>query len=122
MRFLNNKKITIVLIFVVMVNIFSNVFAVNNFITDTNDKITPSGSAEITTVKDKIWGSVKLVLQIMAISAILASGIRYMFASADQKADIKKSLIAIVIGATIVFGTTLVIDFVTTVAGQAMGT
>ena len=41
-----------------------------------------------------------------------------MLASADQKADIKKSLGILVIGCAIVFGATIVIQFITTIAGQ----
>ena len=117
------KKIFCILIlFIIVFNIISCVLAADSFIKDSSDKITPSGSAQISTVKDKAWGSIKLILQVAAITAVLACGVRYMIASADQKADIKKSLAAVIIGSAIVFGTTLIIDFVTGAAGQLMGT
>lgn len=67
---------------------------------------------------NRIWNSVRLVLQVLSITIVLACGVRYMLASADQKADIKKSLGILVIGCAIVFGATIVIQFITTIAGQ----
>ena len=44
-----------------------------------------------------------------------------MFASADQKADIKKSMGILAIGAALVFGATFIIDFIVKVTGQITG-
>ena len=66
----------------------------------------------------KAWNTIKLILQILAIAAIVFAGVRYMFASADQKADIKKSMGILAVGAALVFGATLIIDFITTVTSQ----
>lgn len=87
------------------------------------DQTTPiefSSGSGIRASASKIWNSVKLILQIAALSALLFTGVRYMLASADQKADIKKSTMALVIGVVVVFGTTIIIDFVTKVAGELM--
>lgn len=79
---------------------------------------------ELTTAKDavsEIWNSVKLILQVVSLSIIIACGVRYMMASADQKADIKKSLGYLVLGCAIVFGTTFVLDFIRNIFGELTG-
>ena len=68
--------------------------------------------SHIKNVVRNIWVSVRLIFQIVALSAVLFTGIRYMMASADQKADLKKSFIVTVIGAFLTFGTIYIISFV----------
>ena len=77
-----------------------------------NDEYSVSDNGVITNSVNRIWGTVRLVLQVAAISIFLFSGVRYMFASADQKADLKKSMGNLAIGSIFVFGATLIIQFV----------
>ena len=75
----------------------------------------PETKGSITTVDDmagKIWGTVLTIAQILAFAAIVFAGVRYMFASADQKADIKKGLIYLVVGAVLVFAASTVVKLV----------
>lgn len=44
-----------------------------------------------------------------------------MFASADQKADIKKSMIILVLGAILVFGASTVAKFIMTATNEVIG-
>ena len=106
--------IILVLVFIVICFNYTHVLGLSTTI-DTTQK------NEMTTSKaavNNIWGSLKLILQIVSVSMVIASGIRYMFASADQKADIKKSLGILVIGCILVFGTTIVIDFIIDVSKE----
>lgn len=81
-----------------------------------------SGSVgTVDTAVGKVWNTVKLILQILAIAAVVFAGVRYMFASADQKADIKKSMGILAIGGALVFGATWIIQFIITVTGQITG-
>ena len=48
-----------------------------------------SGSKAAQSVK-KIWGTILLVLQVLAVAAFCFAGVKYMFASADTKANLKK--------------------------------
>ena len=66
----------------------------------------------VTTVTGNIWKTIQVVVQVLAIVAIVFAGVRYMFASADQKADIKKSMIILVIGAVLVFGASTIISII----------
>lgn len=75
----------------------------------------------ISGIKEKtkdVWATVVFVVQILAVGCIVFAGLRYMFASADQKADIKQGLIYLTIGAVLVFGATLIIQLVAEAAEQ----
>ena len=66
-------------------------------------------------IKNKIkniWATISVIVQIISVGCVVFAGIRYMFSSADQRADIKKGLIYLTIGAIFVFGTTMVIQFI----------
>lgn len=71
-----------------------------------------SPSTTISNLSGNIWQTVILIVQILAVAAIVFAGVRYMFASADQKADIKKSMIILVIGAVLVFGASTIISII----------
>ena len=73
---------------------------------------------KIKSTVEKIWGTVVVVVQALSVGCVVFAGVRYMFASADQKADIKKGLMYLAIGAIFVFGTITVIDIVTKVFGE----
>ena len=83
----------------------------------------PSKNGSITTVDNgvkKIWGTVMTIVQILAFAAIVFAGVRYMFAAADQKADIKKGLGMLTVGAILVFAASTVVKFVMSAANQVM--
>lgn len=65
------------------------------------------------TTVTNLWAVIKMILQIAAVAAVIFAGVRYMFASADSKADIKKSMLILVVGAVLVFGATFVVDLIT---------
>lgn len=72
----------------------------------------------VTGLTYKVWNTVSVVAQVAAIIAIIFAGVRYMFASADQKADIKKQTIILVVGALLVFGAGLVVNLINGVVGN----
>jgi type IV secretory pathway VirB2 component (pilin) len=59
-----------------------------------------------------VWATIVTIVQILSVACIVFAGLRYMFASADQKADIKKSMGVLAIGAVLVFGATLVLQLI----------
>lgn len=61
----------------------------------------------------RIWSSLILVLQAASVAGVIFAGVRYMFASAEIKADIKASMIHLVIGMVIVFAASSVVGVVT---------
>ena len=66
----------------------------------------------------RVWGTVSLILQILAVAAIVIAGIRYMFASADGKADIKKQTIFLIVGAILVFAASTIVSFIVRVTSE----
>lgn len=77
-----------------------------------------AGSAQVKTVTQKIWGTVVSIVQVLAVAAVVFAGVRYMFASADAKADIKKQTVILIVGAVLVFGATAILKFVQTATNQ----
>lgn len=61
----------------------------------------------------RVWSSLILVLQAASVAGIIFAGVRYMFASAEIKADIKASMIHLVVGMVIVFAASSVVGVVT---------
>ena len=57
------------------------------------------------------WANIGVVVQILAIGCVVFAGVRYMFTSAEQKADVKNGLINLVIGSVLVFLTVPIIRF-----------
>lgn len=80
----------------------------------------PAGGNEIsgvTGLANDIWSTVAVIVQILAIAAIVIAGVRYMFASANDKADIKKQTLILVAGAILVFAAVPIAQFI-----QGIGT
>lgn len=80
---------------------------------------TATVDTNIEKVTKSITSTILTILQIAAVAGIVVCGIRYMFTSADQKADIKRSMIYLVIGCIIVFATSTVVQFVIDTFEQA---
>lgn len=105
------KLLRVLPVVIVVCLVFVNVFAVDY---DSIDSVIKKGNAAsgITTSAKNVWGTITTIVQILAVAAIVFAGVRYMFASADQKADIKKSMGILAIGAVLVFGATLVLNLI----------
>lgn len=85
------------------------------FNTPTQEKVESGDAryAKFSTALSKIFGVLIVTLQVVSMAGIIFAGVRYMFASADSKADLKKGLIHLAIGMVIVFGASSVVGFVT---------
>lgn len=78
------------------------------------------GVGTVTNAANTIWSTVLLILQICAVAAIVFAGVKYMFASADQKADIKSGMIGLVVGAILVFAASTVVQFIINAADEVI--
>lgn len=122
-----SKKILLAIIPVVLVLLVvsTNVFAVSDmFNMDSLNNAVSGGSASInaTNAVQGVWKTVLLILQILAVAAIVIAGVRYMFASADTKAGIKKQTITLVVGAVLVFGASGIITMITSISNDLTST
>ena len=106
---MKKNKILAIIILLSMV-LGQNLFAVQEVKPPANiGDDTIEGIVELT---DQIWGSAILIAQVLSVGCVVFAGIRYMYASADKKADIKKGMMYLAIGAIFVFATTTVMKFV----------
>ena len=81
----------------------------------------PSGGTALNGVEKitgNTWETVKVIVRILAIAAVVFSGVRYMFAASEERAEIKKGLIYLTIGALIVFGATYIINAIVGATGE----
>ena len=114
------KIIKILPVVLAIVLVVTNVFAVS---VPNKDEIQGSDPIDdVTGLAQNIWGTVIVIVQILAVAAVVFAGLRYMFASADQKADIKKSMGILAVGAILVFAATTIIGFVVNAADSALKT
>lgn len=72
----------------------------------------------LTRLTDTVWSSVITIVQAISVGCVLFAGLRYMYASADKKAEIKKTMIYLVVGALFVFATSSVIRFIYSVGNS----
>lgn len=114
--FLRVLPVLIVLMVVFTTNVFAAEAGFDNFNSDM--QVNANTGGKTVKVIGNVWGIVLTVLQVAAIAAIVFSGVRYMFASADSKADIKKQMIWLVVGGVLVFAASTVVKLITTVAND----
>lgn len=107
------------IVLVALVLVASPIFAFDQSIVD-NIMSQQTSSSTMTNTANGIWGTILTVLQILAVAAIVFAGVRYMFASADQKADIKKGMIYLVLGAVLVFAASTVVSLVINTAEEVL--
>ena len=113
------KLIKILPVVMVVCMVVTSVFAVSS---ENLDAALQGGSTatNVTNAAKGIWNTVVTIVQILAVAAVVFAGLRYMFASADQKADIKKSMGILAIGAVLVFGATLILQFIDTASSSVL--
>lgn len=106
-----NMIYKIIPVVIILLIIITNVFGFGDGF---DPSIVPNGNVvtKLKTPIQKIWGTLSLILRVCAVGGIILTGIRYMFAGADAKADMKKTLPLLIIGIVIVFASTYVIDFI----------
>ena len=116
------KVLSILLMLIIVMQSSSLLFA------DTMDTIfdyqnipgSESSISKVDTSVKKVWGTIILILQVASVSAFVFAGVRYMFASADSRAEIKNSMIFLVIGSIIVFASSTVIGFIVSSAKEIL--
>lgn len=89
-------------IFISLCILFSTVcFATDGIIRDINPNL-PSGAEHASTVAETIIGAAMWIGYAIAIGMIVFIGIKYVIASADEKANLKGMLLKVVIGSFII--------------------
>lgn len=108
------KKINKILMVLAMVLLVASpVFAVS-----ATEPSSGTAIGNVTGLAGNVWSTIKIVAQVAAIAAIVFAGVRYMFASADQKADIKKQTVILIVGAILVFAAVPFASWISTLGSQ----
>ena len=69
---------------------------------------------------ERIIGIVQLICYAAAVILIVILGVKFMTASPDGKAEIKKSAVIYVVGAVLVFAAGIILQVIQNVAGQTV--
>lgn len=114
-----SKKILlrILPVFIVFMVFFTtNIFAIN-----VAEPTSGNASSTVSSLSGRVWGTISVVVQMVAIGAIVFAGVRYMFASADDKANIKKQTVILVVGAVLVFAAVPLTKLIVNAAKEIIG-
>lgn len=112
---MKNKIIKIILVFAVILTIFSNynVQAIKDPLKDPNayDDVTKpenDDNGALMSMGGKVLGIINTVGVIVSVIVLMILGIKYMLGSIEEKAEYKKSMTGYVIGAIMLFGITTI--------------
>ena len=61
---------------------------------------------------NNIYATIAEIVRLLAFGGILFMGVRYLFASAEGKAELKTNMTAVVIGLTLVFSASSVVSYI----------
>ena len=108
-----NKLFTVILICIIMIAIGTVVFA-SDIINPDDYHVEPSvsSSGEAMDIVKTILGVVNVVGVIILVSTIALLGIKYITGTLEERAEYKKSMIPILIGAFLLFSTSTLINVV----------
>lgn len=118
------KKVIIIGIMVIgmitLLALFNNVFATGVSTLDAGDKSKIYASSGTENIGGLVFGVVQTVCIAVALVLILWKGVQFMAAAPEGKAEIKKQLIAVAIGAGILFTIGAIIGIVQNVTSTAL--
>lgn len=98
-----NKILSIFMLVIVVCAFATPVFAGGNVNIDTSFTQGGEVATGLNTLFSNAWSTIQLVANFIALVMVVFAGVRYMFASADAKADIKKQTIILIVGAVFIF-------------------
>lgn len=79
-----------------------------------------SYSNNFNTLEGNIWGNFQFIISILMVAIVVFYGLKYMWSSADQKSDLKKGMIPMVIGAVLIVCTLQIITFIVNVSNDVL--
>ena len=103
----------LVMILLIMLMIFSNVYASSPIsVVEKAIKRPADGIDKAQLVGNRVLFIVQVVGSIIAISMLTVLGIKYMVAAPDGKAEIKKQAIIYIVGAVFLFGSVALVEII----------
>lgn len=118
-KIINKKNIFRILVLLVFTFIIINTYTFANLGDGLNEKILGDvtdenydTNADVLKPVKKVFSTVYTIFQIIGLGGVVYTGVKYMYAGAEDKAQIKKSLIMVVIGVIFLFAAPAIIDFI----------
>lgn len=119
---MNTKKIMkVISVLFVIFAILSVVNMVMGASIPTPQKINGDGATQVSNIASRIIYIVQVVCYAAAFIMLLVLGIKFISASPDGKAEIKKSAVIYVIGALLVFGAGLLLGVINNLTQNVVG-
>ncbi len=120
----NVFKLLIILIFTfIMINTYTYAVlggplnnSILNNVTDENYNTT----APILKPIKRVFSTLYTIFQIIGLAGVVYTGVKYMYAGAEDKAQIKKTLFLLVIGVMFLFAAPAIIDFIANVSNATL--
>lgn len=119
-----NKKavVALVLAVVTIMLCIAPVFAASSTIGEVTVNTDPSKvDSKLTTVGSTVLGYIQVIGTFIAVGVLMFLGIRYMTASANEKADIKKSIIPYIIGAVVLLAAVNIVALIPKISEALFG-
>ena len=82
----------------------------------------PSDTDTVVSAGNKVLGYIQVIGTLIAVGVLMFLGIRYMTASANDKADIQKSMIPYIVGAVILLLAVNIMPLIQTLSDTLFGT
>lgn len=106
-----NKIILVLIVIFLMINIYSQVFAID----PGAYRPTDATEAEAKIITDKVGivlGVVRNISAIVAVLAIMIIGVKYILGSVEEKANYKATMMPYVIGCVLAVAGTTIVSFI----------
>ena len=119
-----NKRIFLITIVILVLLFILNPtkgYCINAIISGTDEASDLTDSNDITIGFNTILSLVRFVGSGLSIIVMMSLGIKYMIASVEEKADIKKRAIPIVIGCILIFATTNIVVIISDIVSEFTG-
>lgn len=112
--------IAIILLSIVCFNVVGGVYAVDEPLQSSIDGTGNEKIEAVTQSAGRIYKSIAIVVQVAAVIGIIIVGLKYMYSGSDQKSEIKKSMIYIIIGCVLVFSAGTVISIIGSIVSETL--
>lgn len=115
------KKILKIVLILIVLNIF--IMFTNSSFCDVIDPITYkpsdiSGATKLTSMGNTIIGAIQLVGSFISLIIFMVIGIKYMYGSAEEKAEYKETFKPYLIGALMLFGITNILGIISDIVSK----
>ena len=113
------KIFAVVLMLVVFsVSTFSYADSAKDVVTGINANMTGIDSSGMKSIAGRVLGLLQIVSAILAVILIAYLGFKMVLGSANEKADVQKQFIPLIIGVTIVFAATSIANLLLGIMGS----